>query len=130
MLAVARPTMGRLLPMSTMPDAPPPPTEASTSRAGQHRVRVEPAGLEFDAPSDQPLLVAARTAGLRLPSSCRNGSCRACRCRLHAGRIVYRIDWPGLLAEEKAEGWILPCVAYPASDLVIEQPVLFDAASG
>ena len=28
-------------------------------------------------------------------------------------------SWPGLSAEEKAEGCILPCVAYPASDLVL-----------
>ncbi len=105
------------------------PSDDSTSRAGGHRVRVEPGGQAFTAAPDQPLLAAARGAGLRLPSSCRNGSCRACRCRLRSGRITYRIEWPGLLAEEKAEGWILPCVAYPASDLVIEQPVVFDATS-
>lgn len=109
-----------------MPDATPPPADASTSRAATHRVRLEPAGREFEAPADQPLLLAARAAGLQLPSSCRNGSCRACMCRLRSGRIDYRIDWPGLLAEEKAEGWILPCVAYPASDLVIEQPALVE----
>lgn len=39
--------------------------------------------------------------------------------RLLSGRVSYRIEWPGLLAEEKAEGWILPCVAHPETDLVI-----------
>lgn len=39
--------------------------------------------------------------------------------QLLSGRVAYRIEWPGLLAEEKAEGWILPCVAYPEADLVI-----------
>ncbi|MFT5036421.1 MAG: ferredoxin [Litorivivens sp.] len=29
------------------------------------------------------------------------------------------MEWPGLSAEEKAEGFFLPCVAYPASDLVM-----------
>jgi hypothetical protein len=31
--------------------------------------------------------------------------------------VTYRIDWPGLSSEEKDGGFILPCVAYPASDL-------------
>ncbi len=66
-----------------------------------------------------PLLLAAQRAGLLLPSSCRNGTCRACICQLTSGQVVYRIDWPGLSAEEKREGWILPCVAYPVSDVVI-----------
>lgn len=66
-----------------------------------------------------PLLLAAQRAGLLLPSSCRNGTCRACICQLTSGRVAYRIDWPGLSAEEKREGWILPCVAYPVSDVVI-----------
>lgn len=68
----------------------------------------------------QSLLEAALAAGIRLPRSCRNGSCRTCRCRLLAGAVDYRVEWPGLLAEEKAEGWILPCVALPRGDVTIE----------
>ena len=36
------------------------------------------------------------------------------------GQVAYRIDWPGLSAEEKADGFILPCVAYPLSDVVLQ----------
>jgi hypothetical protein len=36
------------------------------------------------------------------------------------GRVSYQIEWPGVSAEEKAEGYILPCVAIAQSDLVIE----------
>lgn len=111
------------------PDTTEAPGDESTSRAAGHRVRVEPGGQEFEASPDEPLLAAARASGLGLPSSCRNGSCRACRCRLRSGRIAYRIEWPGLLAEEKAEGWILPCVAYAVSDLVIEQPMVEDSVT-
>ena len=75
----------------------------------------------FEAPAALPLLLAAEQAGAALwESSCRNGSCRTCICRLVSGQVVYRIDWPGLSLEEKREGFILPCVAYPASDVVIE----------
>ena len=82
--------------------------------------RVEPAGPAFQVSSDQPLLPAAAAAGIELPSSCRNGTCRTCMCRLVSGQIAYRIEWPGLLAEEKAAGWILPCVAYACSDVVLD----------
>lgn len=85
-------------------------------------VLVEPLGRSFDADESTALLTAARSAGIDLPASCRNGTCRTCMCRLLSGRVGYRIEWPGLTREEKAEGLILPCVAYPESDLVINAP--------
>ena len=72
--------------------------------------------------ADSPLMASARDAGVELPSSCRNGTCRSCICRLVSGEIAYRIEWPGLSADEKREGWILPCVAHPLSDVVIDAP--------
>jgi ferredoxin len=86
------------------------------------RLRIEPLGAELAAPAGQTLLQAARAAGVRLPSSCRNGTCRACLCRVRAGRARHTIEWPGLSAEEKAEGWILPCVAVAETDLVLDVP--------
>ncbi len=87
-----------------------------------YSVRRLPDGPAFDAPAGTPLLLSALQAGLFLDSSCRNGTCRTCLCRLASGQVTYRIDWPGLSAEEKADGYILPCVAYPASDLVLLPP--------
>jgi ferredoxin len=84
-----------------------------------YRARLLPDGMPFDAPAETPLLLSALQAGLRFDSSCRNGSCRTCIRQLASGRVSYRIAWPGLSAEEKAGGYILPCVAYPASDLVL-----------
>lgn len=93
-----------------------------------HRITLRPSGLGFDAAPGLSVLQAALAAGVALPASCRNGTCRTCMCRLASGRVRYRIDWPGLLAEEKAEGWILPCVAEAESDLVIEAPAVSAAA--
>ncbi|WP_414441328.1 2Fe-2S iron-sulfur cluster-binding protein [Burkholderia sp. 22PA0106] len=84
------------------------------------RVRVEPLGASFDAPGSLSLLEAAGFEGLSLPRSCRNGVCRACLCRMVSGSVTYRVEWPGVTREERAQGWILPCVAVAASDLVIE----------
>ena len=100
-----------------MPDHPCPP-----DRKADHRITLQPSGWQAMASPGQTLLQAARSAGLQLHSACRNGTCRACLCRLLSGSVNYLIDWPGLLAEEKAEGWILPCVACATSDLVIDAP--------
>jgi ferredoxin len=85
-----------------------------------------PGGASFAAPADRPLLLSAELAaidGLKIDSSCRNGSCRTCICLLLSGKVTYRIEWPGLSLDEKRKGYIMPCVAYPLSDLVIDLPV-------
>ena len=85
------------------------------------RIRFEPGPPEdgFDCPADLTVLRASLREGGGLLSSCRAGTCRACMRLLLEGRVEYLIEWPGLSAEEKAEGWFLPCVARPCSDLVI-----------
>lgn len=98
------------------------PATQAEAAAPAFTAQVEPGGPSFPASSDEPLLQAAARAGLDLPSSCRNGTCRSCICRLVRGRIRYDIEWPGLLPEEKAEGWILPCVAHAESDVVLRWP--------
>jgi ferredoxin len=85
-------------------------------------VRIEPAGWQFEATAGQPLLVSALQAGVMLPSSCRNGTCRTCLCRMVSGRVDYTVEWPGVSREERAEGWILPCVARPLDNLVLHVP--------
>ena len=87
---------------------------------GPFHARLQPSGRGFTAPADRTLLASALAAGIELPSSCRNGTCRTCLRPLHAGSVHYRIPWPGLLPEEKTGGWVLPCVAYPLSDVVLE----------
>jgi ferredoxin len=63
--------------------------------------------------------MAAASAGIVLPSSCRNGTCRTCICQVRSGTARHLIEWPGLSAEEKREGYILACVAVATSDLVL-----------
>jgi ferredoxin len=83
--------------------------------------KVMPAGLQYDVEGDLTLLEAAEMSRVQLPSSCRNGTCRTCICRLLSGQVTYTVEWPGLSAEEKAEGLVLPCVARPLSDVVLDQ---------
>jgi ferredoxin len=87
---------------------------------------IEPAGLRFDVPMGLSILHAGLRAGVRLPSSCRNGTCRACMCRMLSGEVRYSVEWPGLSAEEKQEGFILPCVAHPMSNVRLDAPRAVD----
>ncbi|MDQ2819928.1 MAG: 2Fe-2S iron-sulfur cluster-binding protein [Pseudomonadota bacterium] len=80
-----------------------------------------PAGLHCSG-ATASVLHSAEAAGISLPSSCRNGTCRTCLCRMRSGRVRYLVDWPGLSADERRDGDILPCVAVPLSDLVLEVP--------
>ncbi|HEY0844128.1 MAG TPA: 2Fe-2S iron-sulfur cluster-binding protein [Noviherbaspirillum sp.] len=93
-----------------------------TTKHATFSVVIQPGGMAFDAPGSASLLSAARDAGIDLPASCRNGTCRTCMCALVSGRVRYNIEWPGLSPEEKRDGYILPCVALPESDVVIHVP--------
>jgi ferredoxin len=76
-------------------------------------------GQPFDATEEETVLQAAERAGLAVPSSCRNGTCRTCLQQLASGDIVYLVDWPGVSADERIDGYFLPCVCCPATDLVV-----------
>jgi ferredoxin len=84
-------------------------------------MKVMPADLQCDVEGDLTLLEAAELSRIELPSSCRNGTCRTCLCKLVSGDVSYTVEWPGLSAEEKTEGYVLPCVARPTTNVVIEQ---------
>jgi ferredoxin len=84
--------------------------------------RIEPEGGSFDAWRELSLLDSLEQGGLQWPSSCRVGHCRTCIGQLLSGQVRYEMEWPGLSAEELAEGCVLPCVARPLSDVVLQDP--------
>lgn len=92
-------------------------------RPTAHTVRIEPLGLSFAIAPEESILDAAQRAGITLPRSCRNGSCRACLCHVQAGQVRYRIDWPSLSPDDHDERATLPCVALATSDLVLRAPL-------
>ena len=87
-----------------------------------YTAKLQPSGQQCDAWESDTLLDSMEMGGLRWPSSCRNGSCRTCLGTLTSGSVHYKIDWPSLTAEEKAEGCVLPCVAYPNGDVSLQDP--------
>ena len=86
-------------------------------------IQFSPAGLACASDGATSILASAEAAGIDLPSSCRNGTCRTCLCRLRSGRVRYLVEWPGLSLDEKKDGDTLTCVAVPLSDVVLEAPL-------
>jgi len=86
-----------------------------------YTARTESDQLQVDAFSNESLLLSLEMGGSNWPSSCRNGTCRTCIGQLTSGVVRYDMEWPGLSAEEKAEGYVLPCVAYPCSDVALRR---------
>jgi ferredoxin len=95
--------------------------DAAAEPDTKYAVSFEDGTPGFTTSGAEPLLHAALRAGIELPSSCRNGTCRTCMCQLLRGEVAYRIRWPGLLPEEKEQGWILPCIAYARTDVLLRR---------
>lgn len=83
------------------------------------RIQIDGQTADAEADGETSLFAAMARAGIAWPVSCRNGTCRTCMARLLQGQVRYDIPWPGLSAEEKQEGYCLPCVARPMADVVI-----------
>ncbi|MGJ9419866.1 2Fe-2S iron-sulfur cluster-binding protein [Massilia sp. CMS3.1] len=87
-----------------------------------HTITLLPLGCSVPA-TGTTVLQALESAGIELPNSCRNGTCRTCLCRLGGGTVRYLVEWPGLSIEEKREDYLLPCVAVANSDIVVNAPL-------
>ena len=96
-------------------------TSLLSSQVPFFTAQVVPEGASCDAWLEQSLLLSMEQGGIDWPSSCRNGTCRTCIGHLIAGEVRYAIEWPGLSTEELQAGCVLPCVAYPMSDVELER---------
>lgn len=68
------------------------------------------------------ILESGRRAQLNPPFSCESGTCASCMAFVKKGDVVMAAN-SALSTEEVAEGWVLTCQGYPASErVVIEYP--------
>ena len=69
-------------------------------------------------PAGKSILDVGLDLGLRMKFSCFNGQCGTCKSRCVTGKVKMAVD-NILTHEEKSQGFVLPCVSYPASDDVV-----------
>ncbi len=89
-----------------------------------HEVYLDGRPEPFAVAADETILQAGLRHQLMLPHGCQSGSCASCRVRLLKGEVTYPFEPPGLSTEEISAGYILMCLARPASDLLLalDQP--------
>jgi ferredoxin-NADP reductase len=95
---------------------------AEAMGAAQARFSVEftKSRRTIEVGGDQFVLSAAKSQGLRLPSSCTQGLCGTCKSRLVSG-TVQMSHQGGIRQREIDQGLILLCCSKPTSNLVIER---------
>lgn len=68
-------------------------------------------------PANQRLLQALDANGIVVPSSCAEGVCASCECRLTAGSVEM-VNNQVLEEDDIADGYILACQALPRADML------------
>jgi ferredoxin len=84
------------------------------------KITFQKSGKTFDWESSfDNLLDFAEAKGIPIESGCRMGVCGSCKVKLLSGSVTMETE-DGLEDGDRANQMILPCVALPESDLVVE----------
>ena len=98
---------------------PPAPKRTGPSTEPAAGAHVSVGGREYRVPwpRDRPLIEALDDGGVEAPSSCRQGECLTCECRITSGTA--RMRYNAVLDEDDiADGYALACQLLPTSDTV------------
>jgi ferredoxin-NADP reductase/fatty acid desaturase len=72
--------------------------------------------------SNQTVLEVAKAEGIAIPHACGNGSCGTCKMKVETGNVAsIASSIPGLLAEEKKNGFTLACQCRPMTDICLSE---------
>lgn len=91
----------------------------STQGGGVLKVKFVRSALAYSMSADETLLEGSERNGVLIPSGCRKGSCSTCAMKLISGNVRMDPD-TALNGELQSQGYILPCVSRPLSDIVLD----------
>jgi glycine betaine catabolism B len=77
-------------------------------------------GAERHHNSEETILQVGKRENMRLKSACGRGICGVCKLKKVKGDVKYKVSADRLSQIEQAEGFILPCIAYPVGRVEIE----------
>jgi ferredoxin len=91
---------------------------AGKTAGHQFDITFSASGRTVSASGSLTLLEAAEAEGIPMMFSCRSGVCQACRTRVADGEVDCQSSV--LDPEDRAAGFILPCVSWAQSNCVLE----------
>jgi ferredoxin-nitrite reductase len=77
-------------------------------------------GREIQCSSDDLILEIGEQEAVGIAAGCRSGNCGTCKVRKLEGEIEYECDPDGLSQSDRADGYILTCIAHPIGKVVLE----------
>ena len=86
------------------------PRSLAASDAGAFEVRCAASGITLSVPPGQSILAALNAAGIAVPSSCEQGVCGTCECRVLEGEVEHR-DSILSASERAANDVMMTCVS-------------------
>jgi glycine betaine catabolism B len=102
------------------PVAEPEPAPAEAPGARLYEITFAKSGRTVSCDESTTILAAARSAGLRLPSSCTRGLCGTCKTRKVSGEVEMSHQG-GIRQREIDHGLILLCCSKPRGDVTVER---------
>jgi ring-1,2-phenylacetyl-CoA epoxidase subunit PaaE len=91
----------------------------STPSTGLLTVKFARSEVAYSISPDETVLESSERNGVLLPSGCRQGSCGTCATRLLSGNVQMERE-EALNDELVSQGYILPCVSRPVSDITLD----------
>lgn len=82
-------------------------------------VKFARSAVAYHTSPDTTLLEASERNGVLIPSGCRQGNCGTCATKLLSGNVHMERE-EALSDEMRSEGYILPCVGRPLSDITLD----------
>jgi ferredoxin len=85
----------------------------------RYQVHIANTGEAYGCASDRTLLGGMEALARRgIPVGCRGGGCGVCKVRIESGSVrTDKMSREHVTLAEQADGYVLACRAYPASDV-------------